>query len=157
MNIFALHTDPMQAAHWHNDKHCVKMILESAQMLSTAIRETSDFDPKYKSTHVNHPCSKWVRATKENYTWLLFLSSYLNDEYRYRYDKNCNHKSYDVILELPGVSDVDIPNGSLTSFEQAMPNKYKRECSIDAYRAYYIGEKRHIASWKKRNVPSWFI
>ena len=38
MNIFYLNESPEIAAVEHNDKHCVKMILESAQMLCTAHR-----------------------------------------------------------------------------------------------------------------------
>jgi hypothetical protein len=38
MNIFALATDPVLAAQMHCDKHVVKMIVEYAQLLSTAHR-----------------------------------------------------------------------------------------------------------------------
>ena len=39
MNIFYLHSDPKTCASMHCDKHVVKMILETAQMLSTAHHE----------------------------------------------------------------------------------------------------------------------
>jgi hypothetical protein len=38
MNIFYLDKDPIKAAEYSCDKHVVKMILESAQMLCTAHR-----------------------------------------------------------------------------------------------------------------------
>jgi hypothetical protein len=36
MNIFVLDKDPHAAAHYHCDKHVVKMILEAGQMLCAA-------------------------------------------------------------------------------------------------------------------------
>jgi len=64
MNIFILDTNPKLAATYHCDRH-MKMITESAQMLSTAhhicgIKPGVDISRIYKSTHVNHPCSKWI-------------------------------------------------------------------------------------------------
>lgn len=61
MNIFALHQDPQIAAQMHCDKHVVKMILESAHMLSTICGEG------YKPTHQNHPCTKWARSSRSNF------------------------------------------------------------------------------------------
>lgn len=152
MNIFVLDTDVNRAARYHNDKHVVKMILEYAQMLSTAVRK-SGIDAGYKPTHVNHPCTVWARQSLSNWRWLRDLAAAVNAEYRYRYDKDCNHKSYDMIQTLPEplIDDVGI-----LPFPQAMPQGYKRSCAVKAYRGYYMGEKRHIASWKKRNAPKWF-
>ena len=78
MNIFYLDEDPVLAAQMHCDKHVVKMILESAQLLSTAHLlidgdELADERGLYKATHKNHPSSKWVRDSSENYEWLWNL------------------------------------------------------------------------------------
>ena len=114
MNIFILSTDPVKAAQQHNDKHVVKMIVESAQMLCTAHRvldggkvEYQKKTPKgkfrkatkwqlpdrrddklYRATHINHPCSIWCRETVENYMWLHALTVALCDEYYHRYGKH---------------------------------------------------------------------
>ena len=42
MNIFAINENPIVAAQEQCDKHVVKMIVESAQMLSTCLLYTSD-------------------------------------------------------------------------------------------------------------------
>lgn len=152
MNIFVLDSNIKQCAEYHTDKHIIKMILESAQMLSTACR-LSGIDAGYKTTHKNHPCTKWVRESLSNWLWLRLLTKELNNEYRYRYDKSVNHKSYDVILSLPLPN---IPDKGLTQFPQAMPNEYKNNNPIKAYRKYYIGEKQHFANWTKREPPFWF-
>ena len=55
MNIFYLSHDPEEAAQYQYNKHVVKMILESAQLLCTAHRELGNDDVPYKSTHKNHP------------------------------------------------------------------------------------------------------
>ena len=70
MNIFVTHLDPVKCAQNLDDKRVIKMILESAQMLSTSINVSGGKGP-YKTTHVNHPCSVWVRSSNANYYWLL--------------------------------------------------------------------------------------
>jgi hypothetical protein len=156
VNRFILAEDPQEAAVNHNDKHVVKMILEEAQMLSTAhhlLGNANDAALLYKPTHVNHPCSIWVRSSSENYRWAVALFESLCNEYTYRYGKT--HKSfglYSLLKELPE----KIPHGSLTAFPQAMPDYCKRESSVEAYRTYYIMEKSGIAKWTNRTQPEWW-
>lgn len=150
MNIFILDTDKTKCAQYHLDRHVVKMILEYAQLLSTACRHTG-LDVGYRSTHINHPCSKWVRESKDNWLWLRDLSTELNREYTHRYGKS--HKSYDVIKSLPVPN---LPDKGLTKFALAMPDEYKVSDPVQSYRNYYNGGKVKIATWKNRNKPYWF-
>lgn len=154
MNIFALHNDPKTCARMHCDQHVVKMLLEHAQMMCTAhhlfTRYDIDYDIPYKITHINHPCTKWVRKSSPNYKWLYNMSYYLNEEYKRRYDKNVNHKSFDVINSLPVPR---IPNFGLTKFAQAMPDEYKHDDYITAYRSYYVNDK--IKFTKFTNTINW--
>lgn len=151
MNIFYLHANPVKAAMWHNDKHCVKMILETAQMLCTAHWENGSEAP-YRKTHVNHPSSIWARSSEANYRWLCRLGLALCKEYTARYGRR--HKTQDhmewLIANIP-----NLPKTSFTQPPQAMPDQYKQRSAVKAYRAYYMGEKAHIANWK-RNKPYWF-
>ena len=154
MNIFVLDFDPQKAAQYHCDKHVIKMILESAQLLSTCNRYFG-LDEGYKSTHLNHPCSKWVRESLDNYMWLVSLGYYLNEEYKYRYNKTINHKSMDVILGLSVPEK--LPDIGPTAFAQAMPDEYKSIDTVESYRAYYIIEKRDILTYTKREAPEWLL
>jgi hypothetical protein len=151
MNIFVLDLDLSKCASYHIDKHCGKMIVEAAQMLSTACR-LSGLDYGYKITHVNHPCNKWVRESLSNWYWLKELTKHLNREWQQRYNHLVNHKSYSVILTLPKPKITDI---GLTSFAQAMPDEYKNSNPVVAYRNYYRYEKRDIATWKN-SIPGWW-
>ncbi len=81
MNIFVLDEDIEQCAQYHCDQHVVKMILESVQMLCTALNKKGFVTP-YKSTHVNHPCVLWVEESFDNFLWLKKLAIELNTEYR---------------------------------------------------------------------------
>jgi len=114
MNIFVLDSNPYECAKMHCDKHVVKMILEHAQMMCTTHHIYPRYDIKYKipykQTHMNHPCSKWVRASLSNYKWLYKLTYHLNDEYKLRFNHDVNHKSFDVIdnLPLPRISDLGL-------------------------------------------------
>ena len=151
MNIFILDKEVEKCAEYHCDKHVIKMILESAQMLSAVVR-LNGHDIGYKLTHKNHPCTIWARESLSNYNWLVRLTRLLNYEYRYRYDKDVNHKSYDLVKTLPTPK---IPDIGLTAFAQAMPDQYKNENVVKAYRDYYINEKSNFLTWTKRKKPTW--
>ena len=152
MNIFVLDLNPVKAAQYHNDRHCVKMILETTQLLSTALPyfEKERSGP-YKATHLNHPCSVWTRTCKGNYQWLWSLGIALCKEYTHRYGKTHKCESYleDLRLAKP------IPK-RMTPFAQAMPEHYRNTNVIKAYRAYYRGEKWHLAKWTNRAIPRWW-
>lgn len=155
MNIFVLDEDPVKAAQYHNNKHVIKMILETAQMLCTA-RRTLGYDAPYRATHKSHPCTLWVSESRQNYIWLCRLGLALCDEYEFRYPgkvhKTRQHleaMSQDVPQELP-----DIPR---TEFRLAMPDDCKIGGNVvESYRSYYIKHKNHIAEWKSRDKPEWF-
>lgn len=164
MNIFYLDTNPKLAASYHCDKHVVKMILESAQMLSTAHRVLDgapghtlpDYREEilYKPTHINHPCAKWARANKYNYYWLEDLFVELCLEYTRRYNKIhlCEIKFSDILAYPPD----NIPLGIFHDPPQCMPEQYKDESTVVAYRNYYINEKSDIAVWKYSETPFWY-
>lgn len=153
MNIFILDKDPKLSAQYHCDKHVVKMILETAQLLCGAHWSVNKEAP-YKLSHRNHPCSIWVRECIENYIWLCDLGMELSKEYTYRYGKT--HKSQQIIewciTNIPNLRE----NGDITSFALAMPDEYKVSCPVESYRNYYRGAKTSFANWKNRDVPQWF-
>lgn len=155
MNIFVLDSDPHKAAEYHCDKHVVKMILESAQLLSSAHHLLcSDIGGIYKLTHRNHPCAIWTRESSYNYEWLLELSFGLVSEYRQRYG-NKEHKTETVLNTLRQLP-YGIPDIGLTPFVQAMSENYQNEDAVSAYRSYYLSEKSNIAKWKHGNIPDWW-
>lgn len=155
MNIFVLDTNPDVCAEMHCDKHVVKMILESAQLLSGAVNLAVDhqLEGLYKTTHKNHPCSIWTRQTRENFLWLVDLGLSLCAEYTFRYGKD--HKSRPIIEQAFYYSDL-LPSSVQTPFAQAMPEQYRAEDAVTAYRNYYRTEKASIAQWTKRMCPEWF-
>ena len=160
MNIFYLSNCPQEAAEAHNDKHCVKMILESAQMLSTAHRELDGDVPDilYKSTHKNHPSTIWARSSKQHYDWLFRLFRMLSAEYSIRYsDHNFKvHKTWDKLGKLLEHAPKNIKNNGWVDPPQCMPDHCKKSDTIDAYRNYYLTEKASISTWKYSNQPIWW-
>lgn len=175
MNIFYLDPSPQACAEMHVDKHCVKMILEYAQLLSTAHR-VLDGTPTvglsktgrkqtrytmanslehhlYSATHINHPSAIWARQSKQNYQWLYSLFTALMVEYTYRYGKN--HACEKLIEPLKNIP-VNIADGRFTEPTPAMPDTYKvLNDSIQSYKNYYIGDKQRMFSWKQRPTPAW--
>ena len=153
MNIFVVDEDPEIAAQQLCDKHVVKMILESAQMLCTVAHEHG-FEAPYRKTHPKHPCTLWVGRSKANWDWLMRHALAMCAEYTRRYGKT--HKSRSVIdwCLWQGIK-IEFPEKGLTPFAQAMPPQYKNECAVTAYRAYYHGEKASFATWKSE-VPQWW-
>lgn len=151
MNIFVLDLNPVMCAKYHCDKHVVKMITETAQLLSTALHLNNQTSSKqYKQTHINHPCTKWTVKSKSNYKWLKQLGECLYLEYIERYDKL--HKAGEVLINLPMLNIKDI---GLTDFALAMPEQYKTSNTVESYRNYYIGEKLSFLKYKTGNIPSW--
>lgn len=154
MNIFYLHNNPETCAKYHNNKHCVKMILETAQILSTAHWMNGSRAP-YKQTHINHPCCKWAQKSRQNYLWLANLGLELCKEYSYRYGKV--HKTQQHLQWL-AKNVPNIANNGFVQPPQCMDIEYKVPGnSVQAYRNYYIHGKRHLANWKKRHKPRWYV
>lgn len=153
MNIFILDNDPVQCAQMHADKHVVKMITESAQILCT-VMVLSGKDAPYRKTHVNHPCTKWANSSLSNWLWLKNFTECLHQEYRHRYGL---HKEHKAALIARSLSQPDIIDIGLTPFAQAMPPQYKSNDAVQAYRAYYNGEKQHLLTFSKRERPYWIM
>ena len=153
MNIFFLDYDVKKCAQYHVDKHVVKMILETAQLLCGVHQIIGTTDVPYKLSHKNHPCSKWARKSLSNYLYLCELGLELCKEYTYRYGKR--HKSQDVI-EWCLINKPNIPDIGFTEPAKAMPDEYKAKSVVESYRNYYMGAKSGFAVWKNREKPEWF-
>lgn len=173
MNIFYLDHDVELCAQYHTDKHCVKMILEYAQLLSVAHRVLdgeqmqvlsnsgkkvkryvlADLELNenlYQDSHTNHPSSAWVRQSRDNYTWLYNLWVKLMEEYTYRYGKvHASSRLLKYLVNLPA----NISSNAFSEPPPAMPDEYKDSSSVKAYHNYYNNGKRHIFKWTKRDIP----
>jgi hypothetical protein len=142
MNIFYIHASPIISAKAMSSKHVVKMILESAQLLSTAHHKLhSDIAPNlYKPTHVNHPSNVWVRESVKHYEWLYQHFIALCDEYSNRYHKV--HRTYTKLNEYLKITPSALQDNGFTEPPCAMPDVYKdNTSSLLSYRKYYESEK----------------
>ena len=152
MNIFFLDWDVEKNAQYHCDKHVVKMILETAQLLCGVHHMTDAVYVPYKLSHKNHPCSIWARESLTNYLYLGELGLELSREYTHRYGKK--HKSQEIIewclINKPEIQDI-----GFTTPPKAMPDEYKTEDVIESYRKYYLGVKKTFLTWKERQIPEW--
>lgn len=159
MNIFYLDENPSLAAQYHCDSHVVKMILESAQMLCTAVNVLAGEQiTPYKSTHVNHPCSVWVREGYMNWSYVYNLMRCLEWEWQFRYNHSRGHKSVDILTEASIVEKACkvLPLENLTRPALAMPDSCKISSNpVECYREYYRKEKVHLHKWTGRDVPWW--
>jgi hypothetical protein len=151
MNIFYLSESPELAALYHCDKHVVKMILETAQLLSTAHHELGG-TATYKSTHKNHPSAVWVRQSASHYRWAARLWMELMRQYTYRYDKI--HASARLADELRHPPAALLDCGFVPP-PQCMPEECKDPCTVTAYRNYYRGPKAYMAQWRHSLQPDW--
>lgn len=183
MNIFFLDYNVAKCAQMHNDKHCIKMILEYAQLLSTAHRvldgkqtvgkSASGRNAKrwklnderdsilYSATHMQHPSAIWVRQSDANYKWLYNLLVELCKEYTFRYGRVHKCESSGLIHSLRNIPN-NIVFGEFTEPTPAMPEDVKiNNDSIASYRNYYNKSKQHLATWNgkinSRSIPEWFV
>ena len=179
MNIFYLHKDPRVAAEMSCDKHVVKMILESAQLLSTChrVQDGTEWYDKtangrrikrwkmvknpnmentlYKAAMINHPSAVWVRQSSRHYKWLYRLFMWLCVEYTYRYGKI--HATERLLGDLLGYTPKGLEDNGFVEPPQCMPDYCKvKGDSIKAYKNYYINEKKYFAKWTKQREPEWY-
>jgi len=165
LNIFVLDKDPILAAHYHCDKHVVKMCVELYQQLGSAVIRygatpaqmplTAKGAP-LKESYPHHPCTLWVGTNQANFKWASEHALGLCWEYTARYDRA--HFCEAGIDHLRKMIHM-LPEGELTPFHQAMPAQYKNaDDVVEAYRNYYIGEKWRFAKWAKiNNTPYWWV
>ena len=179
MNIFYLNENPKQCAQEHLDKHVVKMILEYAQLLSTAHRlldgeqyidSSSGRKIKrwklknlqleqllFKASHINHPSAIWCRKNVQNYMWLAELLEETCNEYTHRYGKVHSVQASGLMQALKNNFPNNLPIGPFTEPTPAMPDDCKVPGdSIQSYKNYYIQKKRLFAKWTNREMPIWF-
>ena len=174
MNIFVLDRNPKKAAAMMCDKHVVKMILESAQMLSAVLDWQYDYIrfsneepgcgqvirrfnlPGYPKAHAKHPCTLWCRESKRNSLWLVEHMRALCYEYTARYGKFHKQHTLPMIYEAQ-LQYCVFEKKDQTEFVQAITNTdLQRDDPVEAYRQYYIQEKAHFAKWRSGNIPEWF-
>jgi len=174
MNIFVLDEDIKLAAQAHCDTHCSKMILESAQMLSTAshvakgklklftkpngkrgckvISTTLSSIYKPDLRHVYHPCTEWAYSSRDCFEWLVEFALASNGEKIYRTNKS--HASAEIVKACAKFAKL-LPDNGFTNFAQAMPDKFKSKSAVKAYRDYYIEDKAYLLTYTRRQPPAW--
>ena len=174
MNIFVLDRNPKIAASMMCDKHVVKMILESAQMLSAVLDWQYDYIncakgepgdggvikqfglPGYPKAHAKHPCTLWARKSKRNAMWLVEHMRALCFEYTARYGKFHKQDGLPMVYEAQ-LQYCVFEEKDQTEFVQAITNTdLHRDDPVEAYIEYYIQEKAHFAKWRSGLVPEWF-
>jgi hypothetical protein len=176
MNIFYLSHKPSRCARWHCDKHVVKMILETTQLLYTAhwfLALAANTQPDFSTAptlasnasqrgylsirNPRHPCAIWARESLTNYKWLCELGMALCQEFEHRFGGShaCEEHLYWLYSHPPAT----IPRAGWSAPAQAMPDEYRRKGdSIRAYRAYYKlnkGEQRGMLTYTARHRPHW--
>jgi len=182
VNIFYLDKNPITAAKMSCDKHVCKMIIESAQMLSTAHRMLDGVKYKgktkngrniqrwkmsnsnlentfYKACHTGHPSTVWVMKNIFHYTWLYQHMMALNEEFKIRYNHTKDHMTITKLGEILKHPPKNIEvNMVVTDPTPAMPDECKVPGDVVAsYRKYYIEKKRDFASWKSPAImPTWY-
>tara|TARA_R100000353_G_scaffold25167_1_gene21571 strand:+ start:3379 stop:3906 length:528 start_codon:yes stop_codon:yes gene_type:complete len=168
MNIFVLDNDPVKAAQYMDDQRVSKMIIESGQMMRAALgrhgmteRDCRQFGILTKSgtpwriTHKNHPCTLWAGDSRTNFMWLATHALALCREFEQRYLKE--HACRQPIMHMIDWMD-NIPEGDYTPFAQAMPDEYKHEDAVTAYRAYYHSKVHSPGGVRYRHTspPDWW-
>jgi hypothetical protein len=153
MNLFFLDDNPLLAARMHSDKHVGKMLVETAQMLSTGLR-LAGHDIGYRVAYRNHPMTIWVRSGAENFAWAYALARGLAEEFEYRFGRR--HKTADQLGAMLTGADWRASFGTapLMPVPLCMPAEYKIASDpVACYRALYRGEKAYFAKYTRRPAP----
>ena len=163
MNIFILDERPLWAAQMHCDKHLPKMCVELLQQLGSALRRHGATDEQMpltqkgtplKGGYPNHPCTRWVGDSRANFQWAADHAIGLCLHFNKRYGKR--HFCETGIIQMNDMANM-IPDGELTPFAQAMPDEYKNDDAVKAYRDYYHYKATIMpVEWKHTPRPGWF-
>ena len=181
MNIFLLHENPVLCAEQHCDKHVVKMVIEYAQLMSTAHRyldgelygektangraikrwrhpNTNMEATLYKASHVNHPDGLWVRSSDANYNYLYNLWCRLCEEYTHRYGrKHLTQEKLEYLLRFPPKNIEHASMADVHGLPLAMPDDVKGKSVVNSYRRYYNKYKIDFARYTNREEPEWLL
>lgn len=161
MNIFAFDSDPWLSAKWLDDVRKNKMILETAQLLSSSVLFNDPFTslPVYKPTHTSHPCTRWARKSRANFGWLVDYMHALGVQ------KAGPHKSMSLLRHFEKFASVgNFMSEELTPFANCARNKDKGldfthvEDTHQAYRLYICErwkERKVPLTWKWGAIPDW--
>lgn len=189
MNIFILsksrdyETHMAEQAWFHCDKHVIKMIAESVQMLVTALSYGSNYDPDIgnvadsytrsmlpcnplaRSMH-KHPCSIWTMQNITNFTYVAELAIALCNEQQHRWPLNARHQYHEWLLDVQKVLTMlrwgkkagRLPDNFAVAVKNDMLRSVATEhqIAVGIYRAYYRVDKTAFATWKRRPIPAWF-
>lgn len=157
MNLFILSKNPHKAAIFLCDQHIVKMITETAQILSTAIRLQGVNDDKlYQQVRMNKYISEWAASNRQRFIWTLEHLRSLVSEYIYRYEKSQNFAKARSLIPIFGSYISIFPKGKLEPFVKSTKGMYLDLPIVSCYRQYYIADKK-FAKWNhKRKPPKWF-
>lgn len=155
MNVFACHPDPAVAASWLADQHVVKMVTESAQILSAALRlQGHSGEGLFKLSHKNHPCVKTAVQDQGYFIWTARHGLALADEYTKRYGKT--HASEAVLRAAIETSGVDLTSKMVpVEWPLAMPEEFRQVDPHAAYKACLIAKYDEWRSRGKRVAPRW--
>ena len=152
------------------DRHVVKMILESVQLLYSAWHVNNkgvfpkivSFDDVivYRLTHKNHPSAIWTRHCETHYEWLIDYTFELCKEYTYRYKKVHKCQRHVEYLRRIGYPAPEIANDprqpperldqkkiarkeimkNVYWFPLAMPLKYVSASGNISYENFYLSK-----------------
>jgi hypothetical protein len=157
MNIFVTDSDPVVSAQNLDDKRLIKAILETAQILSSALHNLGYWRSfLYHPTHLGHPCVLWVAKARGNFNWLVLHGLGLNEEYKYRFGNN-THKSTSVILSCAEVfKNCRLDEFGMTPWANCTPFN-SRDSTINRYRKYLseVKWKDTPPRFTKRKPPKW--
>ena len=167
MNIFVLDKDPTMAAKYMDDVRLPKMCVESAQMMASALRRHGATDKQmpltkagkpYKGGYKHHPCTIFAGDSRDNFMWLADHALELCNEYFRRFDKVHGCHGPIVLMRDMNIIDKIIPKGELTPFAQAMPDEYKDDDVVKAYRSYYKSKQysKGGVRYVHTDVPTWW-
>jgi len=159
MNIFAIeghnnNIDWVESARSQDNYRVIKMILESCQMLCTTLNEQAGKQiTPYRSTHKNHPSTKWVRASSANFEALSEHTLAMLEEYTERFNKV--HKCTHVLEKCMKLYDPSLfPSKSPTQLPLAMPYEFHSDDIVESYRRFYASKTK--IRYPKEKIPSWF-
>lgn len=166
MVIYAVSSNPVEAANDLSLSLCLSQPLEAVQMLVTNFSEerlAKDDVPRrpnkepFKHFSKNRMWCRWARETRGNFNWLLeyAMEACMNYERLYKKD----HPRAEMITWLlnVGADEIESEDDKITDFPFTMPSDFWDEDIHYSYKCLFYYRKRISSQWaSKEEIPDWW-
>jgi hypothetical protein len=167
MNVFWLDRSVDRAASAVDDSRVVKLCTEAAQCVAAGLRIRArdplsplsvgrvDSAGVYEAYNIDNALPHWCALSRSHMLAVWHMTQALNDEYVRRWDDADKHGSWAAAVDWFDLV-AEVPDHGWHAPPLYMPDEYKGDDFVEAYRRYYVQEKGSDVTFERTDRPEWW-